>query len=124
ASLRRPAAQQKVHLVVAVQVVLVGPATKLHALQQLLGDIGISGRCSQRRQPVKAREDAILDSARLDLTRPANDRRYAEATFENRTLGGSKWRHTAVRPGEDFRAIVGGEDDNRVVGFADVLQVL
>jgi len=48
ASLRRPVAQHKVQLVVAVQVVLVGPATKLHALQQLLRDIGVSCRCSQR----------------------------------------------------------------------------
>jgi hypothetical protein len=49
-------------------VVLVSPATKLRALQQLLGDIGVSCRCGERRQPVKAREDAILGGTWLDLT--------------------------------------------------------
>ena len=39
-------------------------------------------------------------------------------------FGGFERRHAAIGPGEDFRAVVGGEDDDGVVGFADVVQVL
>ena len=63
-------------------------------------------------------------AARLDLARPADDRRHAEAALEHGALGGPERRHAAVRPGEDLGAVVGGEDDDGVVGLADVLQCL
>src|SRR4029077_10042107 len=64
------------------------------------------------------------DRARLDVTRPAGDARHAEAAFADSTFGVLERRHAAVRPGEYFRAVVGAEDDNGVIGFADVVQVL
>ena len=80
-ALRRPLARQQVHLVVAVEVVLVGPVAELHALEQLVGDVRVAGGGAQRGEPVEAGEDAVLDRARLDLARPADDARHAEAAF-------------------------------------------
>ena len=36
-------------------------------------------------------------------------------------LGGLERRHAAIRPGEHLGAVVGGEDDDGIVGFADIL---
>ena len=85
---------------------------------------GLPAAASKRGEPVEAGEDAVLDRARLDLARPADDARHAEAAFHDGALGGLERRHAAVRPGEHFGAVVGGEDDDGVVGLADVVQVL
>ena len=85
---------------------------------------GLPAAAAKRRQPVETGEDAVLDRARLNLARPADDGGHAEAAFEHGALGGAERRHAAVGPSEDFRAVVGGEDDDGVVGFADVVQVL
>ena len=53
-----------------------------------------------------------------------DDARHAEAALEHRALGGAERRHAAVGPSEDFCAVVGGEDDDGVVGDADVVEVL
>ena len=37
-----PLPVQQIHLVVAIQVVLVGAVTEFHTFQQLIGDVGIS----------------------------------------------------------------------------------
>src|SRR6516165_5142049 len=91
-------AGEKIHLVVAIEMVLVGAVAELHALQQLIGDVRVAGRGHQGGQPIEAGEDAILDRARLDLARPADDRRHAEATLADGALGVLEWRHAAIRP--------------------------
>ena len=60
----------------------------------------------------------------LICARPADDARHAEAAFADRALGVLERRHAAIRPGEHLGAVVGGEDDDGVVGFADVVEVL
>src|SRR6516165_8969775 len=55
---------------------------------------------------------------------PANDRRYAETAFKAGTLRASEWGHSAVRPREHFSSVISGEDDDGIVGLADVLQML
>src|SRR5262245_20045534 len=121
---RRFLTQQQIHLIVAVQVVLVGLLTERHAFKELIYDVGVSCRRSERGQPVEAGEYPVLDRARLNLAGPADESRYPEAAFEDGALGRLEWRHATVWPGEDFCAVIGGEDDNGVVGFADILQVL
>src|SRR4029078_7871044 len=105
------------HLVVTVQMILVTAVSELHALEELVVDVRIAGSGQESRKPVEAGEDAILDRAWLDVTRPAGDARHAEAAFADSTFGVLKRRHAAVRPGEHFRAVVGAEDDNGVIGF-------
>src|SRR5262249_49997460 len=74
-------AGEQIHLVIAVQMVLVGAVAELHPSQQLIGDVRVA-RCGHERwEPIEAREDSILDRARLDLPRPADDRRHAEAAL-------------------------------------------
>ena len=48
-----PHSTQKVHLVVAVEVILVGSITKLHTFQKLTGDVGIAGCRHERGEPVE-----------------------------------------------------------------------
>ena len=50
--------------------------------------------------------------------------RHAEAAFADGALGVLERRHAAIRPGEHLGAVVRGEDDDGVVGLADVVEVL
>src|SRR5262249_60634400 len=101
-ALGRAAAGEKIRLIVAVEMVLIGPVAELHAPEELLGDVRISRRSHQRGEPVEAGEDPVLDRAGLDPARPADDRRPAEATFADGTLGVAKSSHDAIRPCENF----------------------
>src|SRR5215510_2015880 len=123
-ALGRALAGQQVHLVVAVEVVLVGPVAELHAFQQLLGDIRIARRGHQGGKPVEAGKDSILDRARPDGARPADDGRHAEAALADGAFGILEWRHAAVRPSEHLCAVVRGENDDGVAGLADVIEML
>src|SRR5580704_6150886 len=76
---RRSFAGDQVHLVVAVQMVLVGLAVHLHALEKLRDNVRIACRRHQRRQPIQSGEDAVLHRAWFDLARPARDARHPEA---------------------------------------------
>ena len=38
---------QKIHLIVTIEMVLVAPVAELHTLEQLIGDVRISGSSSQ-----------------------------------------------------------------------------
>ena len=58
------------------------------------------------------------------MARPAKERGHAEAALEDCSLGLRERRLTAIRPGEDFGAVVGGEDDDGVVVHAHVLELL
>src|SRR5690242_2168636 len=115
--------QQKVHLVVTVKVIFIFAAADIHSFQELLCDVRVAGGGREGGQPVEARENAVLNDGGFDMSRPADNRGYAEAAFENSALGRSKRRHAAVRPGEYFGAIVGREDNDSVVGLADILEV-
>ncbi len=76
----------QVHLVVAVEVDLVGAVAELLALLELLDDVRIAGRRDEGREPVEPGDDAVLDLAGRHLARPADDRRHAEAAFQRRPL--------------------------------------
>src|SRR4029434_9231916 len=73
---------------------------------------------------IEAGEDPVLDRARLDLARPAYDARHAETTLAHSALGVLEGGHAAVGPGEHFGAVVRGEDDDRIVRFTPVVQML
>src|SRR6266700_7948754 len=122
--IRRPLAGYHVHLVVAVQMHLVGSVTELLALLQLFADVRITRRRKESREPVEPRDDAVLDLARRYLARPADNRRYAEAAFQDRALALRERCLSAVRPSKDFGAVVGGEDDNGIVVDTHVLELL
>ncbi len=116
-------AGDQIHLVVAVQVHLVRAITELLALQQLIGDVGVAGCRDERREPVQAGHDRVLDLARRHLARPAQDHRHTEATLEGRALATGERRLAAVWPGEVLGAVVGREADDGVAFEAGVLHI-
>ena len=72
----------------------------------------------------RADEHLVLDRARLDVARPANDQRRAHAAFPGGQLAALEGRGAAVGEGDVLGAVVGGEDDDGVVELAHVLEFL
>src|SRR5882757_6428892 len=97
-AVRRPLAGDHVHLVIAVQMTLVGRVADLLALLQLLDNVRIASRREESRKPVEPGYDAVLDLARRHLARPAYHRRRAEAAFKDRALALREWRLATIGP--------------------------
>jgi hypothetical protein len=118
---RQVFAQEEVHLIVAVEVALVGSVTELCSFQDLIGYGGVADGSLERWEPIKAGDNAVLNHTLLHLARPASNGCHAEAALADDILDGSEPRHAAIRLCEHFGAIVGGENDDGVVGLV-VLQ--
>ena len=86
--------------------------------------LGTAGDVDQRRQPVQRREQLVLDRARLDVARPAHDHRSAVAAFPGLAFLALERRDAAVREADRLGAVVGSEDDDRVIELAHVLELL
>src|SRR5580704_1293437 len=103
---------------------LVSSVTELLTLLEVFDDVPVvTRRCDKRRQPVEAGHDAVLDLSGGNMTRPAENCWGAEAALETRSLSSGERRVSAVGPSEVFSAIVGGDDNDRVVGDAHVLEL-
>src|SRR5271156_1010978 len=102
-------------LIVAIQMVFVSPVAELHAFEQLIGDIRVSGHGSERGQPVHAGHDAVLYGTWRDMARPPGNTWHAETALHNRPLRLRERRGAAIRPGERFGSVVGGENDDGVI---------
>ncbi len=113
--LRLPAGQQR-RLVVAVEMDLVGPVAELLTLQQVFLDARLARERDQGREEVETREDAVLDLAGGDVTRPAGDHRHPHAAFEDRPLASGEGRVATVGPGEVLGAVIGGEGNKTCLG--------
>ncbi len=66
----------------------------------------------------------LCERARLDVPGQRIDQRHAIAAFAGFTLLAHERRHAAVGEGDRLGAVVGGEDDDRVVELAHVLELL
>ena len=124
-----PAPRALVHLagqvrqqVVAVDVDLVGHVAGLVARLQLLDDVRLAGGGEERRQPVMVLDDLVGDRARLDLAGPADHLRDPERAFPVGGLLAAERGRGAVRPGVHVRAVVGGVDDDGVLGDAEFVE--
>ena len=95
----------------------------LDLLLQLVA-LGTAGDVDERGHPVEGGEQLVLDRARLDVPRPADDQRRAVAAFPGLALLALERRDAAVGEGDRLGAVVGGEDDDGVVELAHVLQLL
>ncbi len=78
----------------------------------------------KRRHPVVGREHLLVEGAGLDVSGPADDARCAVAAFPGLTFLALEWRDATVREGNRFGAVVGGEDDDRVVHLAHFFELL
>src|SRR5207244_672683 len=86
--------------------------------------LGASGDLDQGRHPIERSEHIGEYRSRFDHARPPNDRRSAVAALIGFALLALERRDSPVRKGDCFRAIICSEDDNRVVEFAHVLELL
>ena len=68
--------------------------------------------------------DAVGDRVRRNLARPADEAGHAHAAFPGRALLAAERRVAAVGPHHQLVAVVGRVDDDRVVGDAEVLELL
>src|SRR5882724_9490597 len=121
---RRSLAGDHVHLVIAVQMALEGRVTDLLALLQLLCNVRVTGRRQEGGKPVQSGNDTVLDLAGRHLARPTDHAGYAEATFHDGAFALRKRRLSAIRPGKDLGAVVGGEDHDGVVVNAHLLELV
>src|SRR5215468_182869 len=124
AALRGTFAGDEIRLVVAIQVHLVSGSAELRALLEIVDDVGVARRGHEGGQPIEPRDDAVLDPARGNTARPADDARHPEAPFEPRALAACERRLASVRPRKVLGAVVGAEGDDGVVIEAVILHVL
>ena len=75
-------------------------------------------------RPVLGREDVVDLGARRHQAGPAHHRRHAVAAFPVGVLLAAERRGAAVGPGERLGAVVGGVDHDRVVGDAEIVELL
>ena len=80
-----------------------------------------AGDVDERRHPVEGGEHFVHDHARPDHARPAHDQWRTHAAFPRGQLAAREGGGAAVRVGDRLGAVVGGEDDDGVVGLAHVV---
>src|SRR5437764_13651166 len=117
-------ASDGVHLVVAIQMVLVSPVAEFHTLKQLIGDVQVASGGEKGGEPIQTGEDAVLHRVSRNMAGPAQDARHAKAPFEHCPLGLRERRRSTIGPGEEFGSIIGGEDDDGIVVKTKVLELL
>src|SRR5436190_21397946 len=104
--------------------VIVSAVAQFHTLEQLIGDVRVPSSGEEGGEPVHAGEDSILYGVRWHVAGPAQNARYAEAALEDCSFGLREGRGATIRPGEEFSAVVCGENDNGVVVQAKVFELL
>src|SRR5262249_10678278 len=97
---------------------------RFQCFEEWMGDVWVARRIHQGGQPVEPGEQSILTRARLYLARPADDAGHSEAALEHGSLRGPEWGHAAIRPREYLRTVIGREDDDGVVGLANIVKML
>ncbi len=114
--------REELALVVAVEMDLVGVAVGLIALEALADDVRLAGDGAQGGNPIVVAHEFVGDCAGFDVTGPAHEARHAEGAFPVGVLLRAEGCHGAVGPGVHVRAVVGGVDDDRVIGDAHVVE--
>ena len=94
----------------------------LVALLQFVADVRVARGCQQRRQPVVVLDDLVGHRARLDLAGPADQLRHPEGALPVGVLLAAERRGAAVGPGIAMRAVVGGVQDDGVLGDTEFVQ--
>ena len=79
---------------------------------------------TKRRHPIERGEHVVLDGAGLDHAWPADHHRGAHAALPGGQLAALERGGAAIREGDGLGAVVGGEDDDGVVGLPHVVDLL
>ncbi len=83
---------------------------------------GSPAAAQERREPVVVLDDVVGDRAGGDVTGPADHLGHAEGTLPVGVLLAAERGGRSVGPGVGVRAVVGGVDDDRVVGEAELVE--
>src|SRR5215831_17961396 len=97
---------------------------QLRALFQIVDNVGIAGGCQECGKPVEPGDNAVLDLSGWNLSRPTNNAGHPEPAVQYRSLFTCEGRLSAVRPCKTFSAVVGRQNNDRVVTKSIVLQLL
>src|SRR5207249_5537773 len=89
-----------VHLVIAVEMVLVSPVAEFNSFKQLVGDVRVAGGSHESRKPIQARENAVLHRIRRHMAGPTKDARNAETALEDCPLALRERRGATIGPGK------------------------
>ena len=94
----------------------------LAGLDLLLQSVALraAGDVDEGGHPVERGEDLVLDGAGPDDAWPADHHRGAHAALPGGQLAALEGGGAAVREGDGLGAVVGGEDDDGVVGLPHV----
>src|SRR5207244_6853271 len=92
--------------------VLISPVAEFHTLKQLIGYVRVASSSEERGKPVQAGENAVLNRVCQNVPGPAQDARHAETAFEDRAFALCERCGAAIRPCEEFGAVVRGEDND------------
>ena len=115
---------QEIELVISVQMHLVGHGGGFISLQQLLFDVGIARGGDKRWEPVIAGKHAVNNRAWLDMARPADHRRYAEAAFPAGVFLSTERGFARIWPGGRHWAVIGGVNQDGIVFNAQIFNFL
>src|SRR5262249_53875542 len=105
----------QIHLIVAVEVNLVGAIPELATVLQLHDYVRVPSGGHEGREPVQPGNDTVLDLSGGHAAGPANDARHAKTTFQGHTLGTGERSLPAIGPGEVLRSVVRGEHNDGVI---------
>ena len=110
--------------VVAVEVVLEGLAAGRVSLKELLLHIRNARGREERGHPILVGHDLVVDRAGLEHAGPTGEGGHAHTALPGRALLAVERGVAAVGPRHDLSAVIGREQDDRVVGDAEVVQLL
>src|SRR5262249_3185654 len=82
-----------------------------------------AGDVNECRYPIECGEQLVLDGPRLDVSWPSDHARSAVAALPCLSFLPLEWSDAAVREGDRFSAVVGGEDNDGVIQLAHLLQL-
>ena len=109
--------------VVAVEVDLERPASRLAALHAAADDVRIAACGREGGQQILVSEHLVVRRAGLDHARPTDRHRDAEGTLPVGGLLALERRAAAVGPAHHLGAVVGRVDDDRVVGDPELVEL-
>jgi len=87
-------------------------------------DIRLTGNGQKSGQPIHVMHDLVGPGTGLDVTGPAHHGGYTPAAFPVSVLFTAEGGHGRIGPGVHVRAVIGGVEDNGVIGNAEVIQHL
>src|SRR5580658_9397220 len=122
--LARSFAGENVGHVIRVEMNLERPVNALIPSEKLLLHIRHTSCCEESRCPILVRGDVVDDGVGLDDAGPASYARDAEASVPSGALFSAERLGTTIRPCKLFGTVVRGQNNDGVVGDAQVIELL